>query len=70
MQYILTAHVSFPRKNYNVETLGIFGSYVRNEQGATSDLDVLVMFSQTPSLLQFVKLENYLSDLLRVKVDL
>jgi predicted nucleotidyltransferase len=33
-------------------------------------VDVLVEFSETPSLLQFVNLENYLSDHLGVKVDL
>jgi len=30
----------------------------------------LVAFSETPSLLKFIALENYLSDLLGVKVDL
>jgi predicted nucleotidyltransferase len=33
-------------------------------------VDVLVEFSETPSLLKFVNLENYLSDHLGVKVDL
>jgi uncharacterized protein len=50
--------------------LGIFGSYVRGEQTETSDVDVLVEFSETPSLLKFVNLENYLSDNLNIKVDL
>ncbi len=50
--------------------MGIFGSYVRQEQCADSDLDVLVTFSETPGLLKFIALENYLSDLLGVKVDL
>ena len=57
-------------KQYHVESLGIFGSYVRNEQKADSDLDLLVTFSQTPGLLRFIELENHLSDLLNVKVDL
>ena len=50
--------------------MGIFGSHVRQEQHSDSDLDVLVTFSETPSLLKFIALENYLSDLLGVKVDL
>ena len=58
------------QERYNVRELGIFGSYVRQEQTATSDVDVLVEFSETPSLLKFVNLENYLSDNLGVKVDL
>lgn len=56
--------------HYHVQSLGIFGSYVRQEQHSDSDLDVLVTFSETPSLLKFIALENYLSDLLGVKVDL
>jgi hypothetical protein len=57
-------------KQYHVESLGLFGSYVRNEQKADSDLDLLVTFSKTPGLLRFIELENHLSDLLNVKVDL
>ncbi len=58
------------RARFNVATLDIFGSYVRHEQKAASDLDVLVTFSQTPSLFTFIELEDYLSSLLGVKVDL
>jgi predicted nucleotidyltransferase len=55
---------------YQVESLGVFGSYVRDEQSSNSDLDLLVTFHEPPSLLRFIELENYLSDLLGVKVDL
>ncbi len=55
---------------YNVREIGIFGSYVRNEQGQWSDVDILVESEKTPSLLEFINLENYLSDILGVKVDL
>lgn len=55
---------------YKVKTLGIFGSYVRQEAHQESDLDVLVTFSQQPSLLKLVALENYFSDLTGVQVDL
>lgn len=58
------------QERYKVRELGIFGSYVRQEQTETSDVDVLVEFFETPSLLKFVNLENYLSDNLGVKVDL
>lgn len=60
----------FLRERYNVESIGVFGSYVRNEHRSDSDLDVLVSFTQTPSLLEFIELENYLSDSLGVEVDL
>jgi hypothetical protein len=55
---------------YNVQELGVFGSYVRYEEHDDSDLDILVTFSETPSLLKFIELENYLSDVFGVKVDL
>lgn len=57
-------------ENFNVQTLEIFGSYSRNEQNKNSDIDLLVTFSVTPSLLKFIALENYLSDYLGKKVDL
>jgi uncharacterized protein len=55
---------------YSVETLEVFGSYVRSEQKQDSDLDILVTFREVPSLLTFIAIENYLTDLLGVKVDL
>lgn len=61
---------SLLQERYNVRELGIFGSYVRQEQTEASDVDVLVEFSEMPSLLRFVSLEHYLTDNLGVKVDL
>ena len=66
----LVQNKSLLEERYKVQELGIFGSYVRQEQTETSDVDVLVEFFETPSLLKFVNLENYLSDRLGVKVDL
>jgi uncharacterized protein len=57
-------------KRYKVKSLGIFGSYVRGEQHSRSDLDLLVEFYDPPSLLKFIELEYYLTDLLGIKVDL
>jgi predicted nucleotidyltransferase len=57
-------------ERYDVETLEVFGSYVRAEQKVDSDLDVLVTFREEPSLITFIAIENYLSDELGVKVDL
>ncbi len=66
----LELELSLLAERYQVQSLGLFGSYVRQKQRADSDLDVLVTFSETPGLLKFIALENYLSDLLGVKVDL
>ena len=67
---VLERHLPVLRERYHIRSLGLFGSYVRGEQSAESDLDVLVTFSEVPSLLRFVALENELSDLLGVQVDL
>ena len=50
--------------------IGIFGSYARNEQTKESDLDILVNFGETISLLDIIGLEQELSEKLGVKVDL
>ena len=58
------------RKEYGVGTLWLFGSYVQGEQHKRSDLDVLVEFNEVPNLPEFIELENYLSDITGIKVDL
>ncbi|MFO7680317.1 MAG: nucleotidyltransferase family protein [Chloroflexota bacterium] len=70
IRLVLQQQLPMLGENYQVESLGIFGSYVRDEQSSESDLDLLVTFSETPGLLQLVELENYLSDLLELRVDL
>jgi predicted nucleotidyltransferase len=57
-------------QKYDVKSLEIFGSYIRNEQKPESDLDLLVTFNENPGLIKFLELENYLSDRLNIKVDL
>lgn len=58
------------REHFGVRALSVFGSFVRDEQNRRSDLDVLVEFYAAPDLLEFIRLENHLSDTLGVKVDL
>lgn len=62
----------FPRIHdmYKVDSLGIFGSYSRQEENPASDIDLLVTFSDPPGLLKFIELENLLSDELGIPVDL
>jgi len=67
---ILQTHLPVLHEHYGVRALWIFGSYVRGEQYQKSDLDLLVEFESPPSLFEFVRLERYLSDILKVKVDL
>ena len=57
-------------KDYQPVSVGIFGSFARGESSENSDIDILVKFKVAPSLLTLIKLENELSDLLGIKVDL
>lgn len=58
------------KDRYKVKTIGIFGSYVRGKQKKKSDVDILVEFEEVPGLLTFLEIENFLSDILNIKVDL
>ncbi|HEX7482035.1 MAG TPA: nucleotidyltransferase family protein [Candidatus Bathyarchaeia archaeon] len=66
----LFEHKTELREKFKVKNIGVFGSYVRGEQKGSSDVDVLIEFNDPIGLFEFMKLENYLSDLLGVKVDL
>ena len=50
--------------------VGIFGSYARNEPTDKSDLDILIDIDGHVNLLQLIGLEQELSELLGIKVDL
>lgn len=62
----------FLKDRYGVSEIGIFGSYAKGKAKKISDLDILIDFQKDADigLLEFIALENYLSDLLGVKVDL
>ena len=71
LRRIIHEHLPELRQRYSVTSLGIFGSYVRGEQRPGSDLDLLVEFGNPHlSLLKLIEMENYLTDLLGIKVDL
>lgn len=50
--------------------IAIFGSYARGEETRESDLDILVEFSGRKSLLDIIGIEQELSDIIGIKVDL
>ena len=58
------------KQEYHVESLELFGSRLRGDNSPESDIDILASFSSTPSLLEFVRLRNHLSEVLGLKVDL
>lgn len=71
IRQIIQAQKPYLAKAYGVTEVGVFGSYVRNEQHLDSDVDILIELERPPriSLIGLVELEHYLSDVLGVKVD-
>ena len=54
---------------YHNDTLGLFGSIVRSDFSAKSDIDILVDFKM-PIGVEFIDLANELESILNRKVDL
>jgi predicted nucleotidyltransferase len=69
---IFGSRVDDIKKKYRIKELGVFGSYVRQEQDEQSDIDVLVDFEEDADigLFEFMEIEDELSKLLGAKVDL
>jgi uncharacterized protein len=55
---------------YKIKQIGLFGSYARGEQEKTSDVDILVEFSEIIDFFEFLEIEEYLTGILGAKVDL
>lgn len=55
-----------------IARLALFGSVARGDHGADSDIDLVAEFDPSTqfSLLQMVRLENRLADILGIRVDL
>jgi len=56
-------------KKFHVKTIGVFGSYAREEQTAKSDIDILVEFSK-PVGWEFIDLKEHLEKMYGKKIDL
>jgi predicted nucleotidyltransferase len=57
--------------DFGVSKIGLFGSFVRNEQNEESDIDLIVQFEQgKKSYMKFINLSDYLEKLFDKKVDL
>ena len=70
LKKILKNHKSEIETRFHVSEISLFGSYVRKEEKPESDLDILVSFSEPVSFFQFLDLEEYLTHLFDIKVDL
>jgi len=56
-------------KRFHVQSIGLFGSVLRDDFSPSSDIDILVEFSQ-PVGIEFIDLADYLEQHLQKKVDL
>ena len=57
------------QKKFHVKTIGVFGSYAREEQTSKSDIDILVSFSK-PKFDSYMNLKFLLEKRFKRKVDL
>lgn len=70
MKKSIALHKKELNARFSVKEIGVFGSYVRNEQKNNSDADILVEFDRPIGLFKFMELEEYLGNILKIKVDL
>jgi predicted nucleotidyltransferase len=56
-------------QRFHVQTLGLFGSVVRDDFSASSDIDIIVDFDR-PVGIEFIDLAQYIEERLQKKVDL
>lgn len=54
---------------YHVSSIGLFGSVVRDDFDSSSDIDIIVDFSQ-PIGIEFIDLADYIEGKLSKRVDL
>ena len=66
----INSQLPYLKDKYHVKRVGIFGSVVRGKQKKESDIDILVEFDSPIGFFDFIRLENFLSQTLNIKVDL
>ncbi len=67
---IMKEHKEELKKKYKIKKIKIFGSYARGEQKERSDIDIIVDFEVTPTLIELIRLEEEIERILGIKVDL
>jgi len=70
IERLLKQHRKELEVEFGVKEIGLFGSYVRNEQDERSDVDILVEFNRPIGLFRFMDLEERLTEIVECKVDL
>ncbi len=57
------------RERYKGKEIELFGSYCREEETESSDIDILVDFNEDADLFHFIGLTQFLEEELQLKVD-
>ena len=65
----LKQHKPMLRERFKVKSIGVFGSYARAEEGADSDVDILVELTE-PIGWKIVDLKEFLEEVLGLRVDI
>lgn len=58
------------KSHFGVKKIAIFGSIARGESTKRSDIDIIVELNKSVGFFAFIKLEEYLQQILGKKVDL
>ena len=69
IKHTLLYHKKRLSSKYGLSNIAILGSYPRNQQTVSSDLDILVEFNR-PIGLEFIDLADELELILKLKIDL
>jgi predicted nucleotidyltransferase len=71
-EIVITLEEQMPllQEQFKVKKMGILGSLARGEQKEAEDVDILVQFSEPVGAVKYLNLENYLSSLLEMEVNL
>jgi predicted nucleotidyltransferase len=66
---VLKDHKSELEDRFKVKKIGVFGSYAREEEANTSDVDILVDLNE-PIGWEIIDLKEFLEEILGIEVDL
>jgi predicted nucleotidyltransferase len=69
IENIISENMPYLKQKYGVKKMGLFGSFVRNEETINSDVDILVEFERSIGW-DFFDLQDFLEQKLGTKVDL
>jgi hypothetical protein len=58
------------KRQWPIKSLGVFGSFARDDARDESDIDILVEFDQPIGLFEFFRLEEALEKIMGRRVDL